>query len=654
MNKLYLFLTIIFAMLLSSCNQDEDLRSPEEKELEKIKSTSELLQYNTWGFNDLIVDVKSEMRAIPLLANVADENGMVQPGSYHSYDIFGNDHRQEVYSYQFMNNKLFLDSTGRDEYHHIGSYMVLRSDEMAMALDSLKPVRYAYEYMVNEGIFTMTSDHLGNAIIHDAVNLLVAKAILSGKPTDIANAVVDKLLGNEEIQAFIQQLLYDLIHGNLEEITQNPEEIAQKLAELLVQKLKEVDWETLLYEKLVILLEELKVDDPEQAAQELADKIASRIETGVSQSDIYDAILPVLKEFENETLPKLVPVMAEAIYGVFTRAFSEENIYNKIYPIWIGFSQVDSSRIAEIADSLGTVLTEHFFDEEILAASLEPFIAILRSTPTAKIPALAQDIIDQVLIPLVDSINDSFPGLDLDPDWNSIKPVLTSALTVIKSSIGDQTDAEAAANLAEGIIGVMDLVISKGVETAIFRLQDIPADQASQVIAAWISNLVELAEPQIVAALEEKLNELADLFNAEELAEELSAKIHDKVLEIFSSENIYKLLLPVMERLSEINVEEAAQVITDWLLDLDLIKDNITEEEVLDALTGIIAGLIGEINVDQATQKLVDLILQSEITDHIDGDVLKRLIELKTYELLIKFGNDLNAIDTIELSIMIM
>ena len=654
MNKLYLFLTIIFAMLLSSCNQDEDLRSPEEKELEKIKSTSELLQYNTWGFNDLIVDVKSEMRAIPLLANVADENGMVQPGSYHSYDIFGNDHRQEVYSYQFMNNKLFLDSTGQEEYHNIGSYMVLRSDEMAMALDSLKPVRYAYEYMVNEGIFTMTSDHLGNAIIHDAVNLLVAKAILSGKPDDIASAVIDKLLGNEEIQASIQQLLYDLIHGNLEEITQSPEEIAQKLAELLVQKLKEVDWETLIYEKLVILLEELKVDDPEQAAQELADKITSRIETGVSQSDIYDAILPVLKEFEDETLPKLVPVMAEAIYGVFTRAFSEENIYNKIYPIWIGFSQVDSSRIAEIADSLGTVLTEHFFDEEILAASLEPFIAILRSTPTAKIPALAQDIIDQVLIPLVDSINDSFPGLELDPDWNSIKPVLTSALTVIKSSIGDQTDAEAAANLAEGIIGVMDLVVSNGVEKAILRLQDIPADQASQVIAAWISNLVELAEPQIVAALEEKLNELADLFNAEELAEELSAKIHDKVLEIFSSENIYKLLLPVMERLSEINVEEAAQVITDWLLDLDLIKDNITEEEVLDALTGIIAGLIGEINVDQATQKLVDLILQSEITDHIDGDVLKRLIELKTYELLIKFGNDLNAIDTIELSIMIM
>ena len=330
---------------------------------------------------------------------------------------------------------------------------------------------------------------------------------------------MDKLLANENVQAAIQQLLYDLIHGNLDELAQNPEEVAQKLAELIVQKLKEVDWETLVYDKLVDLLEELKVDDPEQAALDLAEKIANRIETGISQSDIYEAILPILKDFENETLPKLVPVLSEAIYSVIDNAFSEENIYNKIYPIWMAFSEVDSSSIVELADTLGTVITEHFFDAETLSTSLEPFIATLRSTSNAKIPALAQEIIDEVLIPLVDSINASFPGLELDPDWNSIKPVLVSALTVIKSNIGDQTDAEAAARLADNIIGMMDLLISKGVETALFRLQDIPADQASQVIAAWISNLVDMAEPQIVDFLETKLNELADQFNAEEVAE---------------------------------------------------------------------------------------------------------------------------------------
>ena len=76
--------------------------------------------------------------------------------------------------------------------------------------------------------------------------------------------------------------------------------------------------------------------------------------------------------------------MAEAIYGVFTRAFWKKTFTIKFTPSGLGFHKWIVSRIAEIADSLGTVLTEHFFDEEILAASLEPFIAILRSTPTAE------------------------------------------------------------------------------------------------------------------------------------------------------------------------------------------------------------------------------------------------------------------------------
>ncbi len=653
MHKIFLLLTFSTSLFLASCDQDEDVRTPEEKQIEKIKAIGDLLQYNTWGFDDLIIQVNSEMRAIPLLANLADENGMVAPGTYNSIDIYGNDLRQRIYSYQFINNKIFLDSTGQGEYNEYGSYLVLRSDEIGLTVDSSSLVRYKYAYMEEEGLFQMTSGQLGNAGINKAVNLLIAKSLISGKPGDIADLVVEKLLANENIQAAIQQLLYDLIHGNLDELAQNPEEVAQKLAELIVQKLKELDWETLVYDHVVAILEELKVDDPEQAAQELAEKIANRIETGISQSDIYEAILPILQNFENETLPKLVPLIAEAIIGVIDRAFSEENIFQIIHPIWTAFSEVDSGSITEISDSLGTVITDHFFDAETLSASLEPFIATLRSTSNAKIPALAQDIIDEVLIPLVDSINASFPGLELDPDWNSIKPVLVSVLTVIKTNIGDQTDAEAAEVLAGNIIGMMDLLISKGLETTLFRLQDIPADQASQVIAAWISKLVDMAGPQIVEYLETKLNELVDLFNAEEAAEELSTKIHERILELFSAGNIYEQILPVMERLSEINVEAAAGIITDWLFDLDLIEDGITEEQVEDAIAGIITELIGSINVDEASQKLVDLILQSEIVSNINGKVLKKLVEFKIYELLIALRNDLNAIDTIEISIMV-
>jgi actin-like ATPase involved in cell morphogenesis len=106
-----------------------------------------------------------------------------------------------------------------------------------------------------------------------------------------------------------------------------------------------------------------------------------------------------------------------------------------------------------------------------------------------------------------------------------------------------------------------------------------------------------------------------------------------------------------MEQLSEINIEAAAQKITDWLFDLGIIKDNVSEEQVLDALTEIISELISNINVDEASQKLVDQILQSGIVENIDGSVLKQLIEFKAYEFLLELQKEINAIEKIEFRI---
>ncbi len=644
-------LALVFTSLLFiSCEEDDPLLSPDFSAVEKIKDTEILLRNNLWGFNDLIIDVKYEVRALPFLANVADENGMVQPGQYHSYEIFGNDNRQKNYSYQFTGAKIYGDKLGNGEYYQVGHYNVLNSYEIRMNPDSARVMTYAYRYRENEDLFTMTSGNITNSKINEFLNQRIIESIYLGKPGDLADAVVDKILGNEEIQSTIQQLLYDLIHGKLEEINQNPEEISQKLAEILLHKLKEVDWETLVYDKVFELLEQLKIDNPEQRAQELAEQISSRIETNISQSDIYEAILPILQKFENETLPTLVPVIAEAIYGVIANKFSEENIYNKIYPIWISFSQIDSTTIIQLSDTLGSVITEYFFDEENLTTSLIPFMETLRTTNTLHIPALAQDIIDSVLIPLVYNLNATFPGLELDPDWKSVKQILTSVLTVIKTSLNDQTNEEASAALAKKIIAIMNSLISHGVESAIFHLQDIPADQASQVIAAWINNIVEIAEPQIVTFLEDKLSELADLFNGEEVAENLSEIIHYKIMEVFSVDNIYNLTLPIMERLSEINIEAAAEKISGWLV--GIVGNSISEEDLLIGLTEMISQLVGNINVDESTQKLVDLILQSGFVENIDGGVLKQLIEIKIYELLVELDKSMNAINKIEISIV--
>ncbi len=251
MNKKIIVSVLFVSLFLSSCEPDQDLITPDLDLIYKVKSTEILLRDNDWGFNDLVVDVNYEMRAILLLANVADENGMVQPGKYSSLDIFGNNHRQEFYTYQFLTTEMNRDTTTTGEYIKLGYYNVLNRTEIRLNPDSTGQVRYKYKVSEDEDVFTMTSDHLTNGIVNEAVNKMITNAIYSGKPNDIANAVVDKILGNEEIQATIQQLLYDLIHGKIDEITQNPEEISQKLAEIVLQKLKEVDWETLVYDKVL-------------------------------------------------------------------------------------------------------------------------------------------------------------------------------------------------------------------------------------------------------------------------------------------------------------------------------------------------------------------------------------------------------------------
>lgn len=652
MKKSSTLLLLLISISIFSCRKDFDLPSLDRKFKASVEATETLLQDKPWNFNDFIITVKNEMRAIPLMANVADESGMVQPGEYTSIEIFGNQRRQFFYHYKFTNHKILRDTLGYGAYHPFAYYNVLSNSKIRVHPDSVGIATYDYSYNEMEGIFYMTSDHLTNDKINQMANKMINTAIRSGKVDDISNAVLEKILGNEEIQMAIQEALYDLIHQKLTDIAEDPETISNVLANAVLEKLKEVDWESLVYSKVVEILEELKVDNPEQAAQELAERIAQRIETSISQDDIYNKILPVLIAFEDETLPELVPVLAETIYDLFINTFSGEMIYDQIYPIWTEFTQVDSTTIIAISDTLGAVFTGHFFDADDLALSLEPFIETLRNTNTLQIPALAQDIIDEVLIPLVADLNATFPGLALDPDWNQVKTVLSSALTAIKASIGNQTNAEAAANLANSIIGIMDNIISNGVSSALFYLQDIPAEQASQVIAAWVYNLALVAEPQITEFLENKLNELADQYNAEEVAEELSNIIYGKILEVFSADQIYDIILPIMEELGNIDVESAAQVITDWLFELDLIEDNITEAQVLAILSEIIGQLIGNMDVDEASTKLLELIINSDIVQSIDGAVLQKLLELKTYEMLIDLKKEINAIEHIEYSII--
>ena len=177
------YIVFVFAVLIvfSSCQKEDPLVSPDYRVIEKVKDTEILLRNNLWGYHDLVVDVQYEMRAIPLLANVADANGMVQPGKYNSYAIYGNAHRQENYSYQFGLSKVYRDTSNSDAYYKMGYYNVLSDKDIRLNPDSLGRFTYEYRYREDDDLFVLTSNQLTNGYINDFISKVVADAILTGQ-----------------------------------------------------------------------------------------------------------------------------------------------------------------------------------------------------------------------------------------------------------------------------------------------------------------------------------------------------------------------------------------------------------------------------------------------------------------------------------------
>ena len=251
MRKFTLFISAFLVLLLFfSCNKDED-RTPSQVEMDKVIAIHTMLQDNNWGFVDYRIKVAYEAEAPLILANVADENGMVQAGTYDAYDIFGNGDRQEYYNYQFINNKLNRDTIGNNTFNDYGFYYVMSSKEIWLNPENVGFMQYEYSYNDENGNFIMTAPQGRNEKVVNLLNNIVTNSLLKGTPGDIADAVIDKLLNNDKVSEKINQILYDLIHGKIEEINQSPEDISAKLAPIIVNKLKDVDWEFIIEDKLV-------------------------------------------------------------------------------------------------------------------------------------------------------------------------------------------------------------------------------------------------------------------------------------------------------------------------------------------------------------------------------------------------------------------
>lgn len=654
MSKLYFEILAIVSIVifLSSCSK-EDERTPEQMERDLIMATEDILRSNYWGFYDMKVTVQYESKASPLLVNVADENGMVQPGTYDSYDIFGDNKRQLNYTYSFTRDDILNDTIGEDNFFRIGGYYVLNTTDMRISLDTINPVKFDYQYSSENNRFAFNTDGIHKDNLLDFLNNSIIGIAINERPGQIADAFVEMVLENEKVSEAVHQYLYDFIHGKVEGIQESPEKLAEVITRIVINKLSETDFESILYDKILQALDRLqtKFDNPEEIAADLAKRFSEKIEAAISEEDIYNIILPRIENFENETLPVISEQIANMVFEKISEKLSEENVYNKIYPLWESVTQVDTATVEGTANKLSEVVTAHFFDAASLTQKMLPFVTKIDETSTIKLSSLAQEIIDDVLIPSVDKINERFPGLLLEPDWESIKPYLTSALTGIKAGLKNSTVEDMSAALANTVIGIMDLSIQKGFEKAMYRIQQVPPDQVASYVSSWVANLVDMAEQPIVDLIEEKLNTVFDKFESDKIAEELSQLIHSKVMDVLSEEQIYQLILPVMEAVKNADIEKIADKLADLIIEMGVNK--VDKEQLVDKLTEVIEKLIGKINPDEVSEKLANLIIETDLVQGIDGYWLAKVIEIKTYQLIINVARNLNSVENIEIVIQV-
>ena len=149
-------LIIGIGLILFSCDREED-KTPEQIERDKIMAIEDLLRDNQWTFVDMSVSVKYESQATPLLANVADENGMVQPGIYDSYAIFGNNNRQLYNTYKFTRDEIMVDTSNSGDFNKIAGYYVLSLSQIRINPNSASSVSFNYDNQSEENKFSLQS-----------------------------------------------------------------------------------------------------------------------------------------------------------------------------------------------------------------------------------------------------------------------------------------------------------------------------------------------------------------------------------------------------------------------------------------------------------------------------------------------------------------
>ncbi len=536
-------------------------------------------------------------------------------------------------------------------------------DERLMRASVRKSIWFKYEYDFdrNDGSLILAPEEKAAGALTGMLNNLYSKILFSGALDSTASKLTEILFEDPRVQDALEEYLYEGIRGRLEEIPeQDPEDVSRKLAQAIVQLLQEQDIEGIVEAALVQRLKELTDLDPESTAKEMASKIAKKIELAFSEERIIEVILPRLEEMKDNA-EAVAAGVSEVLYQALTSLLSEERISAIVESVWVEFADIAEVDIVAIAGELATVIVDNWLNPETLSNALLPFAQRIEATPVRDIPALAEEAIAE-LQRIVDGLNEKFPDLNLSPDWSEVSRVVTAAFVGAKGVIG----ADGAQDFADDLgILLADSIFShekiEGAATkALLALQEIDPAVAGQKIGTWLAELLSQKETEITQSLAARLEAMIDALDAKDAASTIAEIVHDKIVTRLDEEALYERLLPILEKLTQIDPEGAAAFLIDLLQDAELLSKICApdkpplptcEDLLADYLQEILEDLL-PLDKDAIAHRLVQLITESDLlTEILTEERVDKLIKFALYRRVLERAKNLNSIQRIELEL---
>jgi hypothetical protein len=628
-NKLSFLIAILLLVVVPSIFQS--CEKPEDDIIRAVRETNAILIDNEWKLTSFELITANEDIPPPLLFTPSDIK--IPAGIYDLDDMVLDASDMANYIVNFTSEREIrtrgaeidlLNETG------IGSYFVLNDRRIRLKSEQSLVYHYIYNENSKEISFIATEEDARRLI--NKTNQKLIDAVIKSTPSGIGDFLAELLFNNEALQGLINDVVVDAISGKLDFIYDlDPEETSELLAALIFEELRSIDWENFIYEAILGQLEEISNIDQEAVANLIAQEVAAFIDENFTTESIYNTIFPYINEIPANS-EYISESIATLVSNIFLEIFTEANLQPIISSAWQSFVELSPDQVSVIADTLTGIVQEIYLNEENLSNIVLPFTQLIDNTPVFQLGQLAAQT-TQEIENLVNIINSAFPELELDPDYESMENSIRLAYIAIKPVITIIGPEAAANQIAELLLNefLTESLVQSLFVSAIEYLQNIDAETAGIVITQWLLGFQNEISEGLYNFVRDFLSPILDNLDPEGTSLLIAEAVRNFVIQNFNQENIFQLILPIIDQLVNLSAEEVAAYLAKLIINLDIIEDTITEEAIAGILSPVLES-IQELEAETISQAIVNALVASNIfQDNITEERISLVISLLIY-----------------------